>query len=198
MFHVCTFSVRQRIITITIRARCTLERAYVKRNILIAGRFSSFDRSWWERVVNKVSSRHFPWRPSLIQTPYRSAATQDEEPRPDASGGKYFVFSKGEFFHYNYSPRQECFRFRSRNKFSTAARWHSIKGARSGKQASLLYTQTSFSFGRVLLFFFFPLRLFQRSSPRLLAFIKITDREAFVKKLDISFRAGKEGLHVRC
>lgn len=133
------------------------------------------------RVVNKVSSRHFPWRPSLIQTPYRSAATQDEGAAPRRIRGKYFVFSKGEFFH-NYPLARSAFVFGRGTNFRRQPVDIPLK-ALGQVNKSLLYTQTSFSgLDSSSSLFFPPLRLFQRSSSRLLAFIKITDRGAFVKK----------------
>lgn len=133
------------------------------------------------RVVNKVSSRHFPWRPSLIQTPYRSAATQDEGAAPRRIRGKYFVFSKGEFFH-NYPLARSAFVFGRGTNFRRQPVDIPLK-ALGQVNKSLLYTQTSFSgLDSSSSLFFSPLPLFQRSSSRLLAFIKITDRGAFVKK----------------
>ena len=130
--------------------------------------------------VNNVSSRYFLWRPSLslTQTLYRSTVRKTSRAQT-THPGEIFRFVVAEFsviiLRAWGSPKEGGgFRFRWRKKFSTTGGWHSIKGARSGKQASLHddgTSETTFSFGRVFFFLFSFLlsilspmsRLFQKS-----------------------------------
>lgn len=144
--------------------------------------------------VNNVSSRYFLWRPSLslTQTLYRSTVRKTSRAQT-THPGEIFRFVVAEFsviiLRAWGSPKKGGgFRFRSRKKFSTTGGWHSIKGARSGKQASLHddgTSETTFSFGRVFFFLFsflLPIlppmsRLFQKKLPLVHPrFIKMTDQ----------------------